>query len=161
MSQDIPPRRELCDCNVLSDASREPHSGIAFDARLNEYHIVHPGGGYMMIYYCPFCGGRVPKSQRHMQFMYVTHDEESRINELIHGLHTCDEVVARFGPPDADIPNGLSWREPADADRPPRGEAARALWYRGLSSQADVIFYVYTDGHVRGTWQAKPSSSSQ
>ena len=54
-----PKRKDVCDCGVLESASKEPDHPIRWDERMNEYFIAHGKSGRMMIYYCPFCGGRV------------------------------------------------------------------------------------------------------
>ena len=77
-----PPRREICDCGVLENASKEPGHSIRFDPHLNEYHIAQPNGGCMMVYYCPFCGGRTPDSRRASLFAHVTEAEQQRLCTL-------------------------------------------------------------------------------
>jgi hypothetical protein len=161
MSDDIPPRKDICECSVLSDASREPGTAIEFGAKHNEYHIVNPDGGYMMIYYCPFCGGRAPRSQRHTLFAHVTEAEQARLRELFEGLRTIDDVLARFGPPDEDQPVGIMMRHPPAPGQPDRGEAIRTLHYRSISPVAEIVFQVHVDNRVHGSWASKPLSETQ
>ena len=66
----MPPRREKgdCKCGMLEQMADDPKCPVHFDARLNEYHISCEDGGQMMVYFCPFCGGRAPKSRRSLTF---------------------------------------------------------------------------------------------
>ena len=151
----MPKRKDICDCGVLENASKEPDSPIRWDDRLNEYHIVDTKGGEMMVYYCPFCGGSTPKSRRRSFFAHVTQQEEQRITELFRGICTVSDVVARFGPPDEEREVASGVRSPARDGKPERGEIFRGLVYTSLSSVADIVFNVGDSNTVRGTWIQK------
>jgi len=151
----MPKRRDICDCGVLENASKEPSSPIRWDERMNEYHIVDTKGGQMMVYYCPFCGGSTPKSRRGSFFAHVTQEEEHRITELFRGIHTVSDVVARFGPPDEQREFASGVRSPARDGKPERGEIFRGLVYKSLSPVADIVFNVGDSDTVRGTWIQK------
>jgi hypothetical protein len=58
-------KADECRCGQLSRLAEDPKNSIVFDVQLNEYHILRQNGsGYTLIYFCPFCGGSGPKSQR-------------------------------------------------------------------------------------------------
>ncbi len=109
----------------------------------------------MVVYYCPFCGGRTPKSRRGSFFAHVSHEEEARIRHLFVGIRTVTDVLARYGPPDEELDAGSSVRYPERKGAPPRGEVFRHLVYKSLSPVADVFFKVGTSDSVQGTWIAK------
>src|SRR4051812_7583463 len=103
-------RKEICDCQTLEHASKEPDHVIRWDERMNEYYIAVGNGGRMMIYYCPICGGAMPKSRRSSMFAHVSDREQERIFELFKGIRTKADVIARFGPPDVEREFGTTVR---------------------------------------------------
>jgi hypothetical protein len=60
----------------------------------------------MMIYHCPFCGGKAPKSRRDELFHRLPHAEQRRLGELTHNLRTVQEVTAALGEPDFERRGG-------------------------------------------------------
>ena len=121
---------------------------------MNEYHLHHQSG-QMMIYYCPFCGGRPPPSRRSSFFSHVTDEERSRLSSLLAGVVTEKEVLQRFGPPDEEIDFGVVGIMPEKDGKPEHGTAARQLKYVCLSEVATVVFQAYGDGRVTRTWFSK------
>jgi Domain of unknown function (DUF6980) len=150
-----PEQKDVCHCGLLENASREPGSAIRWDERMNEYHIVDANGGELMVYYCPFCGGRTPKSQRSSFFAHVTQHEEQRITELFRDIRKVADVIARFGPPDEEREVAFGVRSPVRDDAPQQGEVFRGLVYKKLSPVADVVFQIGDSDTVRGTWIQK------
>lgn len=139
----------------MENASKEPNSPIQWDGRMNEYHIVDANGGQMMVYYCPFCGGRVPASRRSSMFAHVTQQEETRIFELFRGVRTVADVIAKFGPADEELEFASGMRSASRDGKPERGEVFRGLVYKNRSSVADIVFEVGSSDSVRGTWSQK------
>lgn len=148
-------RKSRCKCGTLENASKEPGSSIHWDERMNEYHIVDTKGGQMMVYYCPFCGGKTPGSRRGSFFAQVTQKEEHRIYELFRGIRRVSDVVARFGLPDEEREFASGVRSPARDGKPESGEIFRGLVYKNLSPVADIVFNVGDSDTVRGTWIQK------
>ena len=54
------------DCSQHADVFECPDSLVYYSGGSNEYGlIVHDGGtSYIVIGYCPWCGGKLPESQR-------------------------------------------------------------------------------------------------
>jgi hypothetical protein len=152
----LPKRKKTCDCGVLESASKEPDHVIRWDGEMHEYYIAYGShGGRMMIYYCPFCGGKTPESRRDSMFAHVTQEEETRILNLFKGLRTVSDVTARFGPPDEEREIAWAQRSPQREGQPECGDAFRGLVYKSLSPLADIVFHAGTDQSVRGTWIQK------
>ncbi len=143
-----------CDCRALERWSKEPSIPIEFDAKLNEYHIRGTDGGQIMIYHCPFCGGRTPESRRDDFFMHITHAEMRRLNMLTGHLKTLEEVLAAFGPPDYDNPTGTGVTKDDEAGRPVT-KFYRQLTYTGLSPTANVDVVVHVDDRVQFSFMPK------
>jgi hypothetical protein len=152
-----PPRKEICDCGLLERASKEPEHPIRFDSKLNEYHIALKSGGIMMIYYCPFCGGRVPESRRSSLFAHVTNAEMNRITHLTKGIKTVSDVIASFGAPDEDGERMSRVGHPEKVGKPPSGELffVRTLVYKSISETIDLHFSVGANESVHLSWYGK------
>ena len=153
-----PPRKEICDCNALENASKEKDHPIRYDERMKEYYLACPDSGKMMIYYCPFCGGKTPESRRASFFAHVTREEETRIYNLFAGIRTVADVLTRFGQPDRDLELGSAVRPPERDGKPEKGEAFRTLVYEELSLVADIYFEIGTGNSARGFWMPKSIS---
>ena len=150
-----PPRKDICDCRALENASKEPDHAIRWDESMHEYYIAYGKGAQMRVYYCQFCGGTTPKSRRASFFAHVTEKEETRIYNLFRGIRTVADVVARFGPPDEDMELGSGVRRPDRDGMPESGEIFRTLVYEKLSPVADIRFDVGNSDTVRGMWMQK------
>ena len=150
---------EPCKCGFLESSSKRPDSPIRFDPKLNEYHFVHLIStgveAKMMIYHCPFCGGRAPKSRRGDLFHRLTEAERRRLLEMTEKLETLDEVIAAFGQPDFDMPSGSVSVMPEREGKPEVTESCRVLQYTKLSDTANVHVNVYPTNRVRFSLWAK------
>ena len=143
-----------CDCPYLESLSKDPAAPVEFDVTFNEYHILGTNGSRHMVYHCPFCGGRAPKSRRHELFTPIAHAERERLKDLTRNLKTVTDVTNAFGPPDSDNPAGYSVTKEDDTGRP-RTTHYRALTYKGLSAVADVEFLVGVNDQVWFTLMPK------
>jgi hypothetical protein len=136
-----------CDCGYLDRAAKDPDHPIEFDARLNEFNVIHAGGRFR-IYHCPFCGGKAPESIRAILFSQVSREEQDRLFRIADTCKNLDDVVASIGPPDRDAPMGSSVGKPELDGQPPRAFALRRLTYARLSDSADLHFDLHPDGRV-------------
>jgi hypothetical protein len=154
----MPPRDETdeCKCGLLARLAADPREGVEFDARLNEYHILRKdGSGYSLIYFCPSCGGRAPKSQRSSLFHRLTEAERHRLTELTQDLRTVQEVTAALGEPDVKGLR-LTVTTPEKEIQPETTQSYPALTYSKLSDTAIINIQVYPDDKVGITFQGKP-----
>jgi hypothetical protein len=125
---------------------------------LNEYHLTYGGDarGHWMIYHCPFCGGAAPRSKRETLFAQITDAESRRLHELTRDVRTVEVAIARFGPPDHDLVDGLTMQTPATDTEPSKVSSYRVLTYDRLSETADVHFTDYgPERGLRMTLQSK------
>jgi hypothetical protein len=150
-----PPRKEICDCGILERCSKEPGHPVRYDPEMGEYFIAHGSGGSLMIYYCPFCGGKTPESLRASKFAHVSDAEQSRICNLFRGITTEEQVRNTFGKPDREQDIGMITISPEKNGQASRGEAFRTLTYSNLSPVAEVEFHISDNGRARGTWIQK------
>jgi hypothetical protein len=126
-----------CRCVVLDRLAKEPAVPVVFDPELNEYHIERADGGSVMVYHCPFCGGRTPKSRRGDLFMHITGAEHERLRGIVRNLESVSDVLAALGPPDRDDPAGCSM-ETRSKRGPSSVKLYRGLTYSALSTMADI-----------------------
>jgi len=139
--------------------ANHPDSPIRFDPKLNEYHFIHrtstSGEAKMMIYHCPFCGGRAPKSRRSELFHRLTHAEQRRLCELTKDMRTLQDVTAAFGKPDTKQPIGMVITMPEKDGKPESTESYPIMIYKKLSDTADVHVIVYPADRVGISFQGK------
>jgi hypothetical protein len=143
-----------CECGSLERHSKEPSVPIEFDEKLNEYHIRGTSGMEIMIYHCPFCGGRTPDSRRSKLFMHITYAEAERLRGLTRDLKTLDEALNAFGPPDWDDPTGCGETKDDSTGRQVT-TYYRQLTYNGLSDTARVHATVGLNDHVQFSFSPK------
>src|SRR5579864_1821424 len=146
-----------CKCGFLERQANHPDSPVRFDAKLNEYHFIHRMStgeeAVMMIYHCPFCGGRAPKSRRGDLFHRLTHAERRRLCELTKEMRTLQDVMAAFGVPDIKQPIGMVITKPERDGKPETTQSYPVMIYRKLSDTADVHVTVYPDDRVGISFQ--------
>ena len=150
-----PERKAICDCHVLERASQEPDHAIRWDERLQEYHIVY-GKSFMMIYYCPFCGGSTPKSRRSLLFHTLTDAERQRLCNITKDVRTVQEVIGAFGEPNIRQPIGRVQTMPERDGNPETTKIYPVMIYRKLSETADVHVTIYPTDKVDITFLGKP-----
>lgn len=148
-----------CKCGFLERQANHPDSPIRFDAKLNEYHFIHRtnegGEAMMMIYHCPFCGGRAPKSRRADLFHRLTHAEQRRLSELTKDMRTVQDVTAAFGEPEIKQPIGLVTVTHERGGKPETTESYPVIIYTKLSETADVRVTIYPADRVGFSFQGK------
>jgi len=143
--------KDECQCRMLERMSQEPGSSVTYLPELNEYRVDKS----WVMRFCPGCGKPLPPSRRASRFAHVSNRESSRIMKLFRGITTEQEVLARFGPPDAEDYPGVMVSSLEDDELPQRGEVFKTLEYRELSDVANIIFRIGDNGQARGTWPAK------
>jgi hypothetical protein len=143
----------------LDAQANHPDSPIRFDPELNEYHFIHDtstsGEAKMMIYHCPFCGGRAPKSRRSELFHRLTHAEQRRLCELTKSMRTIQDVTAAFGEPDIKQPVGMVITKPERDGKPETTQSYPVMIYTKLSDIADVHVTIYPTDRVGISFQGK------
>jgi hypothetical protein len=153
------PETTQCKCGFLEREADHPDSPIRFDARLNEYHIVHRIStgeeAMMMIYHCPFCGGRAPQSRRADLFHRLTHAEQNRLSKLTKDMRTLQDVVSSFGEPDIRHPIGMMQTIPERDGNPETTQSYPVLIYTKLSETADIHVTIYPTDRVAIAFQGK------
>ena len=153
----MPPRKEtgVCRCDWLERAADDPECPVEFDAKLNEYHIVRGPKDFLMIYYCPFCGGGAPKSRRDRLFHRLTDTERRRLVSLTKDMRTVQDVTRAFGEPDIRQPVGTVVTKPERDGKPETAQSYPAMIYRKISKTADVHVILYPTDRVGISFHTK------
>ncbi len=147
--------RRACKCDSLERAAEDTKCPVEFDDELNEYHITLEDDGYMVIRYCPFCGGRAPDSKRSRLFHMLTDDERRRLCDLTKGTRTLQDVTAAFGEPEIRQPVGMVVTMPERDGSPETTKSYPVLIYTKLSDIANVHVTVYPTDKVAISFQGK------
>src|SRR5215831_5990006 len=153
----MPPTKEKgsCKCEWLERAADDPKCPVEFDDKLNEYHIVLGPKNFLMIYYCPFCGGSAPKSRRDRLFHRLTHAERQRLVSLTKDIRTVQDVTRAFGKPDIRHPVGEVVTKPERDGKPETTQSYPMMVYTKISKTADVYVAVYPTDRVGISFQTK------
>src|SRR5262245_4549173 len=101
-----------CSCGSLEEEADDPDSPVEFDRRLHEYHIHGSQRRYVILRYCPSCGGAAPPSKRQQLFAHIDDAETSRLRRLTKPLKTLRQVLKTLGRPDRDLDAGMTVRTP-------------------------------------------------
>ncbi len=151
MTRSHPEANFPCDCRTLDSAADEPDIPIIFSANTNEYQLVHGDDNQsrMLLYYCPFCGGRTPDSRRDRLFSRITMAETDRLKELTRGIKTIDDAIRLLGTPDTDSPDGVTIVTDGSETDPTKIESYRTITYSGLSVAAVVHITDYRGGGIQ------------
>src|SRR5262245_38588879 len=153
----MPSRREkgTCKCEWLERAADDPKTPVEFDTELNEYHIVRGPKDFLMLYYCPFCGGSAPKSKRDRLFHTLTEAERLRLVTLTKDMRTVDDVTRAFGEPDFRQPVGMVVTTPERGGKAETTQSYPVLIFTKLSKIANVHVTVYPTDRVGISFQGK------
>jgi hypothetical protein len=95
--------QEPCKCSRWGEWASNPDVPIEFDQEVNEFHLFY-GKCYMIIRYCPLCGGPMPESTCGKLFTEPSQEEIDTIQRLLSSARTIEAVIEKLGPPDEKFP---------------------------------------------------------
>jgi hypothetical protein len=149
-----------CGCGYLERAADDPAIPIVFDEQTSEYQFIYQepdcdGRSMLIIYHCPFCGGKASESKRHLLFAAISRDEEERLAQLLSPIKTMQQAIDAFGPPQMDSFCVMRETRRDNPSNPPMAQRCREILYKGLSDVADVRIRELPDGRVSFTLQGK------
>jgi hypothetical protein len=103
--------KAICECGTVENLASDRRSPIKHDKDLNEYDLV-PGDGkvHYRMYFCFFCGGRLPESMRGSLFAEPSDQEINEVTELMSNADSIQQVIQALGKPDESVnpPKGTS-----------------------------------------------------
>jgi hypothetical protein len=153
----MPPPKEkrACKCDWLARAADDRKCPVEFDAELNEYHLVRGPKDYMIIYYCPYCGGSAPKSRRSRLFHTLSDVERQRLVTLTKDIHTLQDVTTMLGEADIKQLVGMVITKPEREGKPETTQSYPVMIYTKLSDIADIHVMIYPTDRVGISFQGK------
>jgi hypothetical protein len=98
----------------------------------------------MIIKFCPNCGGDAPVSTRGDLASVVSMEDQARIHELARKFHTKADILAAWGEPDEEFPNGYD-----------------LLRYNNVLSSAVVEVIVRPDERINFVYHARPKAAHE
>ena len=142
-----------CNCNTMQKYSKDAHCPVKYDGKLNEYSISY-GTGSIMMYYCFFCGGRLPESNRGNLFTRPSKIEMFKAFNIIRKIKTEQDIIRILDQPDDKL----------SVDTFPGSEIKKDTFEKGWKAQytysskwktLEIIFNVFDDGTVQGSLGGK------
>ncbi|MHC5061314.1 MAG: DUF6980 family protein [Planctomycetota bacterium] len=89
-----------CNCRSSEEWKVNDKIPISYFEELNEYHIMCEGGVTSVMYYCYFCGGKLPDSLRGQLFYELDKSEENEVKSLISKIDTVEKIHEVLGEAD-------------------------------------------------------------
>ena len=77
---------------------------LRFDSLYEEYSVAVLDGYLFDVFYCPFCGAKMPESRRDSFFTSVTKEEEARVLALAADCTSRSAIESALGQPDRQFP---------------------------------------------------------
>jgi len=95
--------KEPCRCGEVKRWTLIPNSILNFDAFVEQYYL-QAGTSKLHMYFCPECGGSLPRSKADdTLFIEASQDEMASIGQMLAGAKTKNEIVSLLGTPDQRI----------------------------------------------------------
>lgn len=142
-------RGQKCECASVFKWANDPNIPVEYDQELNEYYLVKGVDETTLFYYCPSCGGHLPKSKRASLFTTPSRKEKAEIIERIERIKSAtkiDEVLKILGEPDER--RGPSIIDPQKKRIYGMRDVKQTLIYTSLAKTLDLIVQEYEDGEI-------------
>ncbi|MCB9767178.1 MAG: DUF433 domain-containing protein [Candidatus Omnitrophica bacterium] len=147
----------MCGCGQPERMASDPNSPVSFNEILNEYTVDSEGGSrqYSM-YFCFFCGGKMPKSKRGDFFTKIDDSELGAAMDLVSKIESEKDIVRILGEPDSaqhfdDLPEDM--KEALVRDEP---RFKDELMFSRNWSTLQIHIRTYEDGHIKAGYLPKP-----
>ncbi|TWU35841.1 hypothetical protein Q31b_52760 [Novipirellula aureliae] len=138
----------MCECGWLGAQLNDPDSPVGYDSLSNSFHFTGPDRAQYSMYYCPFCGGKFPDSNKRMNVPLAPPGERIRLETMIRSVESADDATRVLGPPDYD---GLmrTYRQTADGMTVDSSVTpTRNIEYYNVSDWYNIEFYFHSDEHT-------------
>jgi len=137
-------------CACIRAHAEDPSCPVKEDVELQEFNIRYQVGkrtGSLRMYFCPWCGTRLPEGLRHTLFNVPSEEDVRSLRGRLEGATTVEQVIRALGDPDRvwDPFHGGEVRSGPENKR-----ILRQLDFNRLSPTARLIVHEYEDHTV--TW---------
>lgn len=144
--------QQKCECSLLSTWQSDPAIPIEYVEELNEYHLITRDECFFLFYYCPACGGRLPKSRRERLFTIPSEVEMTEVMEKLKGSKKIADFFRVFGEPEKKF-TGRDIQEENSGDT---GGIRQTFRYTSLAETFNLVVQEYEDGRVEAFFEGKP-----
>jgi hypothetical protein len=149
--------KPVCECGTVEDLASDPKSAIEYDESLQEYNLVsgHDKVHYRM-YFCFFCGGKLPESKRASLFTEPSEKEQREVLEVMSKVRSMEEARHVLGKPDETI-------KAPNAESQENGKSPYKKHYRYLKRWQTLDFTIREreDGSIDSAFTGKYKSESR
>jgi len=140
---------KTCTCDWLKNAAEDARFPVDYDEESNQFKLrcqLEDGElGYIVLHFCPFCGGKAPDIKKERTFACISEQEFLRLQELTRQIQSIEDAFRILGEPEFGV--GGAEQELL--------EAARSLTYQNISETATIHITEYEQGKVRIVIQEK------
>jgi hypothetical protein len=132
-----------CECGMPERWAAHSNVPVAFDPRMNEYHLVYEKA-QMIMRYCFWCGGRLPESRRAEFFSTLDPAEQAEVRALLADARNIDDVLRVLGEPD----KRCRWKDRPEDLYPPVVRWKQTLSYSERWKTFVLQVQELPDGHI-------------
>src|SRR5438105_11201887 len=100
-----------CQCGTVESLASDRQSPIEYDKKLNEYNLVsREEKVHYRLYFCFFCGGKLPESRRAGLFTEPSAEEMKEVARILGNVTSIQQAIQVLGEPDEIVkaPKGSS-----------------------------------------------------
>ncbi len=151
----------VCSCTNWQEGANDPFLPIWFNSIMNEYVILFgkvPTNA-IVIYYCPSCGGRMPKSQRADFFTIPSDVEVAEVRAILEQITDSVSMRLLMGEPD----EVFEWyKDNSDGyfSNPEGPEFKYQYTYSSRWKTLEVVVQEYDRGELRYFLHGKPKPNA-
>ena len=92
---------ERCHCGTVESLAADRQFAIEYDKKLNEYNLVSRDETfYYRLYFCFFCGGKLPESKRASLFTEPSAEEMKEVARILSDVTSIQQAIQILGKPD-------------------------------------------------------------
>jgi len=143
---------QICPC--IKSHADDPSCPVKWDTELEEFNVLShekPGRALWRMYFCPWCGSRLPEGRRAERFTQMSSEDLKLIRTRLEGAESIADVIARLGEPDRVFPG-----HPDDFRMKYDGKKVlRQLDFLGLSPTVSVCVQEFEDTSIQIHYSGK------
>ena len=89
-------------CKHLDVLTSELESSVQYRENLSEFWVVGRDSVMVRLFYCPFCGRKLPLGSNKRDFHSRSLKEVSKLNKQFQSISSIEQAIHKFGRPDGD-----------------------------------------------------------
>ena len=153
LSQIIEKNKE-CNCNSVIIWSKTHTFPIEYDSKYEEYNLLGYQKSRLAMYYCPICGGQLPKAKRADFFTTPSDEEMNEITAKLKNINKLEDFIKILGPPDKE--SGARKGTKTDKKIYKLKDTKRTLVFNSIAITLSLIVQEDEDGKIRYFFSGKP-----